>query len=658
MGEPPDAPGPTPDAGSAGPVPLEHVVSLIHAYRLVLRRPADRPGLRHHAEMLAAGETLRTIVAALFVSAEGRLLWGADPGLPAARRIWDDAVPVAVGAGDGEAADASGGFAAAWRMAGDLSEFVARLVAAGPVRSVPVLRALFPDGVDPADDAVGPAWAYRLWSLEGERALSVIARRLFPVLRLAGPVIGLVLEMSAGDAAPALAGTLASLAGQTYGRWRLRLRGPLPDGVVLPADPRIALDAPGVRLPASWVGWLRAGDTLSPAALALFAYAALRRPWASAIYCDEDCHTAAGLPVRPWLKTAWDADAAEDADLVGGAMLFRTRRLRRHGAGHPWPAALAGRIVHLPAVLCHRCDVPEAGAVAPSSGCRPQPPVRSAPSVSVVIATRDRAPLLERCVASLRACTDYPAFEIVLVDNGSREPEALALLDRLERDGCRLLRRPGPFNWSALNNDGVRASTGEVVVLMNNDVACIEPGWLRALAAGCQRQRVGAVGALLRFEDGAVQHAGIVVGPGVRAAHLCSGRLVPGARLQGLAAVTGACLAVRRAVFDQLGGLNEALPVTWNDIDFCLRLREHGLRVLLARDAVLMHAESATRSADADPENQLQLALTRARMAERHRRALRADPFLNPLLTQGDGGRLLDPAAPERLWSILRGGGR
>ena len=599
----------------------------------------------------------------LLWSAEGRTAWRGCAGEAAARRLWRDAAP-------GYGADAAG-FAAAWRASRDLPDLAAHLLAHEPVRAVPILLALFPDGVDPADDEAGPAWAYRLWSLEAERALSSAARRLFPLLRLAGPAIGLALELHPGDDAHALSDTLASLAGQIYGRWRLQLQGPLPDGVVLPADPRIARGgtiwgrAAWPRRRPFWSGSLRVGDTLSPAALALFAYAALRRPWAAAIFCDEDRRRPDGSCAEPWLKTAWDPDAAETADVVGSLVLNRGRS--RPGVG-------SGRVVHLPAVLHHA--VPRPGA--PSGRSFDQPddgnvsrvvwtpapagpsPAQPVPTLSVVIATRDRADLLTRCVSSLRARTDYPAaaIEIVLVDNGSREPAALALLDRLEREGYRLLRRPGPFNWSALCNDGVRASTGELVVLMNNDIACIDAGWARALADACLRPGVGVAGALLLHEDGAVQHAGVVVGPGARAVHLSPRRLLPHARLQGLAAVTGACMALRRSTFDRLDGLDESLPVTWNDIDLCLRARRTGLRVLLARNAVLMHVGSATRSADTAPENQAQLSDTRARVAARHRRALRVDPFLNPLLAVADGGRSLDPAAPARLWRVLRGGGR
>ena len=477
--------------------------------------------------------------------------------------------------------------------------------------------------------------------------MSDAARRLFPLLRLAGPRIGLVVEIALGDRREQLEATLASLSAQVYGRWRLVLCGSLPTGFVLPLDGRVtAVAAAEQRLPqARWVGRLQPGDTLSPSALALLAFAACRRPWADTVCCDEDRRRDDGSCVDPLLPSGGGRLPAERPGQVSGfAIRRRTRGPRRDGGLAP------GRLVHLPAVLCHRLvrfgpPVPEEDAAGPT------------PTVSVVIATRDRAELLERCVRSLRACTDYPALEIVLVDNGSTEPDALALLDRLRRDGCLLLQRPGPFNWSALNNDGVAAASGDLVVLMNNDVECVAPGWLRAMVRACLLPGVGAVGALLRYADGTVQHAGVVLGPGPEAAHLrCDDPRLP--PVQEVPAVTGACLALRRAVFKRLGGLDDALPVTWNDLDLCLRLRRAGLRVLLARDAVLLHDELGSRTPDSDPDNRRQLERSRALVAARHGPALRRERFLHPLLTMESGGCCLDPAAPRRIWQLVRRGGR
>lgn len=601
---------------------VERLLSVVHLYRLLLRRTADRGGLLHHADLIDRGESLEMVAGSLLHTDEGREAWEGVAPAGIAHRIWQ--------AAGGE----PDGFDPAWTGAGDVPALAAGLVRDARVRETPVLEALFPAGVDPAADDIYPGWAYRLWAAEMDRALAAAARRLFPVLRAVGPRIGLLIELGPADSREQLDATIASLSGQVYGRWRLVLRGSLPAGFATPTDPRITVAGPGDALPrASWIGRLRAGDTMSPAALALLGFATCRRPWADAVCCDEDRRRDDGSCVDP---------ALSGSGAHGFSLSRRKKRRRDDGADEE-------RLVRLPAILCHR--LARFGPPVPDGRLAAGP----TPPVSVVVATRDRAELLDRCVGSLRARTDYPAIEVVLVDNGSTEPSALALLDRLERDGCRVLRRPGPFNWSALNNDGVAAATGEVVVLMNNDVQCVEPGWLRAMVRACLLPGVGAVGALLRYRDGTVQHAGVVLGPGPQAVHLrCDDPRLPAK----VPAVTGACMALRRTVFDRMGGLDASLPVTWNDLDLCLRLRGAGLRVLLARDAVLLHDELGSRTPDSDPGNHEQLERSRLLVASRHRRALRRERFLHPLLTVESGGCCLDPAAPRRVWPMLRGGGR
>ena len=606
---------------------------MAHLYRLLLGRAADRGGLLHYAERLGGGDTLEAVAWSLLHSDErGAGRDGVTPDA-VARHIWR--------AADG----APHRFHAAWtEAAADAPRLAAGLVRTAVMRNAPILEALFPDGVDPADDEVSPGWAYRLWASETERALSRAARRLLPLLRAVGPRIGLLVELGPGDRRDQLDATLDSLSGQVYGRWRLLLRGALPDGFAPPTDPRVAVASDTEeRLPqARWIGRLQPGDTLSPSALALLAFAACRRPWAGAVCCDEDRRREDGSRSDPVLPSGSSPSERRD----GSGFVIR-RGTRWHRRVEP----AAEPLVHLPAILCHRLvrfgpPVPE-----PPASASPSPPV------SVVIATRDRPVLLERCVRSLRACTDYPAFEVVLVDNGSADPEALALLNRLERDGCRVLRRPGPFNWSALNNDGVAAATGEIVVLMNNDVQCVEPGWLRAMVRAVLLPGTGVAGALLRYPDGTVQHAGVVLWPGPWAKHLRvdDPYLSP---VEEVPAVTGACMALRRAVFERIGGLDPALPVTWNDLDLCLRLRKAGHRVLLARDAVLLHDELGSRTPDTDPANRRQLEQTRVLVASRHRTALRRERFLHPLLLLESGGLRLDPSAPRRAWTLLRAGGR
>src|SRR5690606_35343292 len=211
-----------------------------------------------------------------------------------------------------------------------------------------------------------------------------------------------------------------------------------------------------------------------------------------------------------------------------------------------------------------------------------------APRVSLLVPTRDRAELLRTCVESLLERTDYPDFEVVVIDNGSSEADALDYLDLLRhRSGVRVLRFDAPFNYSAINNWAAGQCDGEVVGLVNNYIEVISRDWLREMVSHAVRPEIGAVGAMLYYPDDRIQHAGVVLGIHGVAAHLYSGmpRGYPGhggrARVaQQLSAVTGACLVVRREVYAQMGGLDESLQVAFNDIDFCLRLRQAGYRNL------------------------------------------------------------------------------
>ncbi len=598
-------------AGAGTADATQQIPGFVRLYRLIAQTIPDRPGLRHHADLLAAGHTLAGLAHTLLTlhrpapdaAARDRAatLWARD-GRPAA------------------------GFAAAWRAAPDLAHFAAMLAAE---RSQPaaILDTLFPAGIDPLLDDVYPAWAYRLWSAEIERRLTAMARRLLPLLRVAGPCFRLTLTLDATSSAEELARSLSSLERQVYGRFRLRIDGALPAGAVLRHDPRIGPHRPTRR--ACLHATLRAGDTLSPACLALFAYAALRRPGVDRWSCDQDHHDPGGFCAAPRL------------DLLRRDGLIVTRK-----AG----ATPADAARHLPAALLHRGQARARGvqpAIAAGDVIRP--------SVSVVIATRDKAPLLRACIDGLRR-TDGPPPELVIVDNGSVQADAVSLLAELERQGCVVLRRPGPFNWSLLNNRGVRASSGDVVVLLNNDIECIDPAWLDHLVRACLDPAVGAAGARLLYPDGTLQHAGVLIGPGARAAHRWSEAGERGIRP--VSAVTGACMAFRRSVFDRLGGLDEALPVTWNDLDFCLRARAAGLDVVLCSDSVLRHHELGTRTPDSAPENQAQLARTRSYVARRHRQILEArDRFSHPAVTLDSGGRLLDSHAWARISALIRGGG-
>ncbi len=229
------------------------------------------------------------------------------------------------------------------------------------------------------------------------------------------------------------------------------------------------------------------------------------------------------------------------------------------------------------------------------------------PSVSVIIPTKQRTDLLAKCLESLRTHTDYPNLEIVVVDNGAdgaKLGELLKAEGAFHRIVC--VYDGGDFNFSRLINGGVRASRGEVVLLLNDDVAAQEPGWLHRMVDSVMDESTGAVGARLVYSSGDIQHAGVMLGLGGICGHLwrnrtadeaaCNPHIVyPGRRM----AVTGACLAVRRDAFDRVNGLDEVnYPVTLNDIDFCLRLDRAGFHTIYRGDAVLLHDESQSRGSD------------------------------------------------------------
>ncbi len=245
--------------------------------------------------------------------------------------------------------------------------------------------------------------------------------------------------------------------------------------------------------------------------------------------------------------------------------------------------------------------------------------------VSIVIPTKDRLNMLKRCIDSISARSRYDNYEIVVVDNGSTER---ATLQYLEQAPVRVVAHPGEFNFSALINAGVRASEGEHVVLLNNDTEVIEPSWIEAMLEHDQRAEVGAVGARLLYPDGTVQHEGVIVGRHeALPAHLDHrGYFSLGEGVRNLSAVTAACMMIKKSVFEEVGGFDEELRIAYNDVDFCLRLREKGYLVIYTPHALLYHYEGATRGRQHPPDDD---RLYRERWYETQ---FDQDPYYNPNL--------------------------
>lgn len=432
----------------------------------------------------------------------------------------------------------------------------------------------------------------------------------------------------------------------------------------------------------SWLVLLQRGDTLAPQALRRFQEVLARQPQALVLYADEDRLTPTGRRHSPQFKPAWNpellyadphyshcwlirSDLAQkvacDLDAAGDGLSLYALVLEATAACRP------EQIVHIPEVLYHRADRPgekrgdaETAAtlerflarrgpgvavrVRPGGGHRVHWPLAAPlPLVSLIIPTRDRGEMLRRCLDSLQDhAADSPPTEVLLIDNGSSEPDTLAYLAELEqRPGVRVLRRPGPFNFAAFNNEAATLARGEVLAFLNNDVEALAPGWLRAMVAEAMRPGIGAVGARLLFEDGSVQHAGVLLGIGGIAGHahkyLEAGAAGYQLRLQlthAVSAVTAAALVLRRRLFLEVGGFDqEQFAVNYNDVDLCLRLTAHGHRSIYCADAELLHHESRSRGAPSSPEALAQWHREREAMRQRWGTLLEADPHYSPHLS-------------------------
>lgn len=375
----------------------------------------------------------------------------------------------------------------------------------------------------------------------------------------------------------------------------------------------------------------RAGQALHPRAFDLAAQAFARSDRVRAVYGDV---AEAGL-ITP--RPQWDAELARWWDLAGAPVFLRAEDAP---AGDDAPAvvarlAAAGAIQRIPLPLAMQATRHDP-ALAPV----PLPNLARTPRVTAIIPTRFRIDLLEACLAGLIEATGYPDLEVVVVDNGSTDQR---LPDVLANAGRRLqlirVEDRGGFNFPRLIAAGAARATGEVLLLLNDDVEAQETGWLHRLIESAMRPDVGAVGARLLYPDGTVQHAGAVLGIGGVCGHLWKGAspaeqarnpyiAYPGRRM----AVTGACLAVRREAYDRVGGLDaEAFPVAFNDIDFCLRLNAAGYRTLYRGDAVLTHHESQSRGTDdANEARRKRLEVETGRFLERWRPLLADDPFGSP----------------------------
>lgn len=439
-----------------------------------------------------------------------------------------------------------------------------------------------------------------------------------------------------------------------------------------------------------YVALLDHDDELRPHALLEMAEAIVAQPELQLLYSDEDKINENGERFHPYFKPDWNPDLLLSQNYVCHLTMVRTALVREVGGFHEGfegsqdhdlilrcsERLRATQIHHIPKVLYHWRAVAGSTALgrgakdyASAAGVRavaahlqrtgaravseelahghyrvrwsiPEP----APKVTIIIPTRDKAELLRTCVESVLRRTRYPDYEILVVDNQSSDPTALAYIEELRAMGrVRVLVYDAPFNYSAINNWAAANCDGELLCLLNNDIEVITEDWLAEMVGHALRVDVGAVGAMLYYPDGRIQHAGVILGVGGVANHAYVGQqrghAGHGARAkvaQNLSAVTGACLVVRRDVYLQVSGLDERLQVAFNDIDFCLRLREAGYRNVWTPFAELYHHESASRGDDASPGKAERFLCEVRHMERRWGDLLQHDPAYNPNLSLDD----------------------
>ncbi|MDY7233132.1 glycosyltransferase family 2 protein [Hyalangium rubrum] len=413
-------------------------------------------------------------------------------------------------------------------------------------------------------------------------------------------------------------------------------------------------------------------DRLAPHALAEMALALDAQPEARMVYSDEDRLDGGGNRCRPFFKPDWSRDMQRACDYASRLLVMRRKAFEELGGiQEGFDGAELYELVlrasesstpaaHVTTVLYHRRETPRAFhfvnaaahvaltqhlsrcgeeaevQVTRTGTLRVRPQVKGSPRVSIIVPFKDKPELLQQLWSTFSAQTRWENWQLILVSNNSVDPRTHALLEELEDPRILKLTWNHPFNYSAINNFAARYAKGELLLFLNNDIEIIEEGWLEELIAQAQRPEVGVVGPMLLFPNRSIQHAGVVLGPGGFATHaFWRGRpdeeWTPFGRadcIRDFLAVTGACMMMRREVFEQVGGYDERMIVSGSDVELALRVVGRGLRCVYTPHACLVHHESATRRFHAIPDRDAWLSYSAFRPWTR-----RGDPFYNPNLT-------------------------
>ncbi len=467
---------------------------------------------------------------------------------------------------------------------------------------------------------------------------------------------------------------LDSLLDQTYPYWELCLVNASPEDAAMQAvlseysrrDPRIRFqdlkenggiaentNAAFAMARGEYVGLLDHDDLLAPDAL--YETACRISGGADVIYTDEDKVTEdAGEHYQPHLKPDFNLDLLRSNNYICHFLVVRRSLIasaggfrKEYDGAQDYDFVFrcteqAEKIEHVPRILYHwrthrasTADNPASKLYAYEAGKRAiegnlartgtkgrvsqtedfgfyhvEYPVQGEPLVSILIPNRDQRETLKNCIRSIREKSTYRNYEILIIENNSREAETFSYYRQLEQEErIRILKWEHPFNYSAINNYAAREARGEYLLLLNNDTRVISPDWIQGMLGNCQRPEVGITGAKLYYPDNTVQHAGIIIGIGGIAGHAFlnlprsrSGYLHKASIQMDYSAVTAACMMVKKSVYEEVGGFEEKLTVAFNDVDFCLRAGKAGYLVVYNPRVELYHDESKSRGAEDNPE--------------------------------------------------------
>ena len=504
-------------------------------------------------------------------------------------------------------------------------------------------------------------FAYRIWMAKIEKNPQVLRDASVTIENWAWHPRFSVLVVGPTDSSKEeLARTIGSIDDQIY-PYHSVLEGPWD-----------AIASPIAGADGDFVVPLRIGNALSETALFHFAEELQKAPSPSILYGDEDELDDRGRRTRPWFKPRWNEEMFLAQDYLSSAVAIETdlaRSVASEQSVDDIPglvlratAAAEGAIVHVPHIVCHvanersssrgsRRDEALSQHLQPlGATCAPGPfqttkvewPLPSKlPLVSIIVPTKDRIELLRPCLESVLDRTDYGNFEILIVDNGSVEAQTADFLVEISADPkVRVLNYPGRYNFSAINNHAAAQAHGSFLCLLNNDTEVVERAWLTELMRYAVRPEIGAVGPKLLYEDGSIQHAGVIIGIGNAAGH--AHRFLPANSpgyfnmphiAQFVSAVTAACLVVEKGKFEAVDGLDEeSLAVAFNDVDLCLKLQSAGWRNVYVPHAVLLHHESKSRGSDAAPDQIDRYRSELQVLQERWRTKTFLDPLHNPNL--------------------------